>query len=302
VVFHLPCTDGMAAQYAFFMAYKRSGVSVDHIEFWGMDPAAAPNVTDEFRDKSVIFVDLCPQSRDKDGNVLDALHYIKKWGITAYLVIDHHPAAKEQIELLGERNVIFDEKECGATLAMRYLYRDAVIPDVIRAIHAHDINQTDLFPEHEAVYRGLEVLMLADPRCPGCFHKAVVDIGVVLNDVTRELERKRQSELDTTARRAVMCHRGGHRLWVVESDNYALVNDLCRRILSLAPDRERDTAATHYYDEALGHTKWSFRSNPGATTVARWFAQSFGGDGHTHAGGASTPGRDVAVLFDTPGA
>lgn len=275
-VVHGPCMDGVAA--AMLVSSKRPDLPLLHT-----DHQRRALITDELRDKNVLFVDFSPKPSE-----------VAAWGMRDYFALDHHPEALD----LPEPRRFHRLRESGASLAWLYTHAfdtgAAPLPDYVRAVRAVDTGNKIVCPPARCVYTAVGMLRKDAALCMGCHAHALyhLDDMVTLDLLLAETERwKRCQALAATVRRS---EYKGTPVLVLACGDFSVLSDT----LSLALNGNADAVAVAWRPGAApGDLVWSAQSEDEKRGLARALALSFGGGGHGTAAGFHTSGFTPNELF-----
>lgn len=283
-VVHGPCPDGLAS----------AGVLLDRRGELGKVYATTheelARVTDEFKGKTVCFIDICPRQED-----------IKRWEMKDYFVADHHPAAAE----LGDQSkVLYAPRECGATLAWFLVTGTLDFPAYLRAVRSCDTYNFKTCPNARVAYTAMENLQPfgAAKRCAGCHRRAFYQLCSMLTPEVIEAEQMHRAECQDLAKTACKRWHGTTPAYVLRTEDYRLVSDACHAVLTTedwdAEDRRRGVAvAARKSPNEPGVLYVSVRSLDEQLGLARTVARAHGGNGHPCAAGFSCTEGELDAIF-----
>ena len=285
-VVHGPCRDGWLCA-----AILRDSGFQGRILSWNLQPCE----TAALAGKRVLFVDCCP-----------ALALIQGWKAASYLIIDHHPTALERLDA-GEPHILYDPSHCGASLLLAWQHGvSQKSSELVYAVLAYDTNSPAVFPDRNVVYDWLDATVHRD-RSRLCVQCGVRLLRAPdLSRYIREADRLRTAELEKSVDR--LCERAVRRVdartklacWIVECDNYALINRFGENVLSDI-DREKDVALVYRRgadDKPNEKDKFilSARCRDGLD-LARQLCVAYGGNGHGAAAGCQMTKAELDALL-----
>lgn len=281
-VVHGPCMDGLAA----------AGVLLDRIcgieKIYATTHDELARVTDEFKGKSVCFIDICPRQED-----------IARWEMKDYFVADHHPAAAE---LQDQSKVLHAPRESGATLAWFLTTGDLDFPAYLRAVRSCDTYNFKTCPDARVAYAAMENLAPngAAKRCVGCHRRALYQLGAMLTPEVVEKERMHRAECQDLARTASKRWHGSTPAYILHTEEYRLISDACHEVLTTGDEKDYRGGVAVAVRKNLnepGVLLVSVRSLDEQLGLARTVARMHGGNGHPCAAGFSCTEAEFDSIF-----
>jgi oligoribonuclease NrnB/cAMP/cGMP phosphodiesterase (DHH superfamily) len=266
VIYHANCLDGFGAAFAAHEHFRR-GDACD-CDFL---PAAHGDAPPDCAGREVYVVDFAYGRRVME-QILDRA--------ASVTVLDHHITAETDLRGLDEAyrrlKLVFSAEHSGAVVAWEF-FHDTPPPLLLRCIEDRDLWRFEL-PQS----RDVTAAMMSYPfdftlwrdwaASPEAIEQLAQEGGAI--------NRYRQQMVDHYRRRAVPGRIAGHTIPIVNCPR-EIVSEL------LGTLAEGQPFAAGYLDgeERRG---WSLRSAADGLDVAA-IAERFGGGGHRHAAGFSTP-------------
>jgi len=230
------------------------------------------------------------------------------------VVLDHHKSAKANCE--GLPFAFFDESRCGAELAFAYVSTRKTMggydldiqfdlgkvdlpgkaPLIVQYVADRDLWKWELHFSHE-----INAWLASFPRDVEVWTRLLVDMEHDLSNVADEGRAILRYERKLTARiaaRAVQCHfsmpmpRYRYRPFTVMAVNAPILqSEVCELLL----ESSGCDIACAWFMDGKGGVVHSIRSRAQGPDVSE-VAQMYGGGGHEHAAGFTTPAIEVVCL------
>lgn len=279
-VTHINCPDGTACVFAFYYYCNYYGLDVTKVIFKPFSYDMEVCLKD-FQKKNVL---ICDFSFKKD--VYAAIKKVAN----AVLTIDHHKTANE--ELNGDPTLIYDEKECGATLLWKWLWTNSSgelwkpLPRILEHIRDRDLWQFKL-PQTKAIlfYMHYEVHGMEDwmhffyERSPAELHAILEDFAFYGNWMLVPVDKTVKSIAYATARGNFF----GHLCAIVNTSHF--VSEVADYILQTTQDVKvvlvwrTNVTLTQY------RISMRARASDPEIDVGELCKKYFGGGGHRAAAG-----------------
>jgi len=264
VLYHQYCLDGFGAAFSVWLKF---GDQATYVPVNYQEPFP-PSVS--LQGNHIIIVDF---SYPKD--VIENISHDAK----SLTVIDHHKTAQEA--LAGLECAVFDMDKAGCVLAWEYFFPANAVPQLLLHVQDRDLWQFQL----EGTKEVCEVLW-SRPREFERWEGYAFDIGAIdrmlyegrllLMAKDRAVNQLCKGAFETAVlgRPVVACNAPLHP------------SEVCAELLGRYPAAECAIAFAIRDDRTY---RWSFRSRAGSDVDVADIAKTFGGGGHKHAAGATTP-------------
>ena len=290
VVHHGKCADGECAAWVVLLYHERNNLPTPVTVPCAANKASSLDLS-TFEDKSVIFVDICP-----DLKTLMDLATVA----TRVKIIDHHKTNYEALENLPEMSkvkCVFDMNYSGCHLAWKEFNPDLAMPWFVSVIGMRDIwdfsqaNTRELYlgMQEEGLinYQGFNA-MLADKD--GVLNTKALDTG------RKTIEFQKRNLRTFTEMRTEWQYKDGARVWLVNCPDKALISDLGNDLLQVNFDDggSPDFAVIWNYDIANDNFSLSMRSLDSRRDVSE-ICKKYGGGGHRNSAGCVC--NDIRDLF-----
>lgn len=171
VVKNFACPDGIASAWVCYRKYQY----IADIEYlgWTYDDENSGNIPDLSNYQNVLVVDF-----SFNPVILDLW---RKQGKNVY-VIDHHQGFMERVKASSYTfdNLIFDEKECGATLTWKTLFPYESVPRILEYVRDRDLFLKSL-PSCDEVFSGMSKLGRTFSLFDQLYELERIDFELVLN-------------------------------------------------------------------------------------------------------------------------
>ena len=122
VFFHYPCQDGLTSGWIVNKFHN------NNIELYPIQHGKKIDITDDFKNKKIIFCDYSPPLE-----ILDELEKIAK----EIVILDHHISAQKTLQ--NKDYAIFDMEKSGAGLTWEYFYPNIDMPNFVQMVQDRDL-------------------------------------------------------------------------------------------------------------------------------------------------------------------
>lgn len=146
VVENFPCPDGLAAAWV----VNRKFPGVDFIG-WSYQQVQNQEYPDLSKYQKILVVDF-----SFDTEYLDNQENLGK----RIIIVDHHRGFENKINTVKTydlSNFLFNNNECGASLAWKLLFKDEPLPQFLKYIRDRDINKKE-YPETYEIHTGMGMI------------------------------------------------------------------------------------------------------------------------------------------------
>lgn len=265
LITHKNCVDGLACKAVFEEYYSYLGKEIKTIFCNYQDP---PPYTQLGEDKGAIYI--ADFSFD-----LSTCEYLASLVEGRLLILDHHKTAKDR---LGEyQKLIYDNDECGATLAWMHLFPTKSIPWFLKYVRDYDLYKFELPNSREINAFISQVAKAGNLRSffkDGYItpERAVNYGGIILAAIREAAMHMAKSARDIELRGV---HLMAVNASVFQNEVADCLKDLTEVVLI-------------WHQTSTGGYKYSLRSN-GNYDVTK-LAKQFGGGGHKGSAGFYTAG------------
>lgn len=273
IISHKNCNDGWCAAAIVKSVYPYADVIFCNYS----DP-----IPDDIDNKKIIMVDFSFKAHDMEQIISKA---------KSVLVIDHHKSAEKELAKVkvpedAKYKAIFDIQECGSSLAWKYYYPAAPMPQVVAWVKDRDLWQWEL--EHTRRFSaGVQVWAetLDDWKVllSGAYVDDVLNVGTAIVAYQDKLiDRVR---IDNVRKIEIQ----GHIVPIVTCTH--LISETLNKLAQGQP------FAVGYWETKDGIV-YSFRASEESTVDVSEIAESFGGGGHAKASGVMIPwgGKHIVYL------
>jgi oligoribonuclease NrnB/cAMP/cGMP phosphodiesterase (DHH superfamily) len=289
IIYHNPCSDGIASAWV----VKHFNVSAELIPcFAGQNPQVDIN---NFRDKNIIFVDLCPNN-DYLQQLINIVKHIT--------ILDHHISAYNYIdkELLKESNInyLFDNYMSGCMITWQYFSQDKIpwFLDYIgdrdlwswKLPYSKEIN-TALYEDEHITFKNLSKLF--DMQYTQEVFQRFVHRGTILLEI-------KERQMKMFVKSAIPCKYQNYNVWL-----YTCSADILSDVGNALMDKtmkngiKPDFTVGWRYNIILHEYILSLRSGSHAVDVSE-ICKKLGGGGHRNAAGCILPGSTILRDFFIP--
>lgn len=283
VIYHAPCSDGLAAA-AVLQRYK-PGVE---LRTWNNEQANEPNYLLEFfegfdrtAEEVVLFVDCAPANMEQYNYCLSRTKKL--------IILDHHHTNMQKFAKL--ENCYFDMKESGCSLAWKACFPDVPLPFVLQLIKKRD-TWTDMDVSVEAFSASFQ-----DPFVTAQTIESVLELIDNPFRVLRKISEgetlliRKKGQVQAAVKEAEQKTLMGVKLAVVKIAEFGLISDVGAEL------SKTFGAAAMCLDMPEGKLKISLRSEKNSGVDVSALAEKFGGGGHKNAASFVTD-KNMDELFD----
>ena len=274
VIYHAPCSDGLAAA----AVLKRFKPSVE-LRTWNNEQTSDSNYLLEFfeafdrmTDKTVLFVDCAPAS---EAQFEYCVAHCKK-----LIVLDHHQTNMQKFGKL--ENCYFDMNESGCSLAWKACFPTVPLPLVLQLIKRRDIWK-DMDTIVEAFSASFQ-----DPFVTPQTTEIVIELIDNPFKVLRKISEgetlliRKKGQVQAVVKEAEEKTLAGVKLAVVKLSEFGLISDVGAEL------SKTFGAAALCLDLPDGKLKVSLRSEKNSGIDVSALAEKFGGGGHKNAASFTT--------------
>lgn len=265
-IYHGGCPDGLTAAWLVVQWHKPEPVRLIEGKYGEAPP-------DDIDGDDVFIVDFSYPAEQLTGIAERA---------ASVVVLDHHQSAQQALSGLSHPNlrVVFDMDRSGAGITWDHLW-GGHRPRLVDHIEDRDLWRFRLDGTHEvfaaATSRPMTIEAWDEMFAAGV--PALIAEGAAVNRYRRQL-------IDAAVRNATAATIGGHTVPAANCP-YAVGSDVAGELAKGQP------FAAYWFDSGK-ERRWGLRSAPDGLDVAA-IAERFGGGGHKHASGFSTPAPALEV-------
>lgn len=273
VIYHYPCSDGMASAYAAWRYHQLTNPEKE-IKYLGAHIGAEP--PNDIDGKNLL---ICDYSYKKDA----LLRVINRCNKT--LIIDHHKTAQENLKDIDDKYKIFDMEHSGCVLTWMYFFPNIEPPLFLRYVEDTDIWKKTMpkTQEFSAWFHNLPFNFEMYDKCRD--EKYVMEkIDNIGKTILETNEKYVIQSIDKGVVKFVRIK--GKYYQMVSVNSPLLVSDIGNKLCEKFP--YADFAAVYYINDYQDATKFSLRSTNTQCDVSE-IADSFGGGGHRNASGCEIP-------------
>jgi oligoribonuclease NrnB/cAMP/cGMP phosphodiesterase (DHH superfamily) len=142
IIYHKGCLDGFCG---FFIAHMSGQLSRDVVIF--EDMPSTQRIPPDIKDKDLIIIDVAYKKEIIEGIISEA---------KSVVFIDHHISIKDDIEKLKEKynnvKIIYDEEECGSSLAWKYFNARQEMPKFLEYVKDQDLGKWEIKETRRFLY------------------------------------------------------------------------------------------------------------------------------------------------------
>lgn len=313
VIYHAPCSDGLAARWVFdfYCIYNQLNDihpiynQLNDIKpiYIGLDNNAA---MPEIKSGSIVyFLDIC-FPRDQISKLLDNGCIV--------VILDHHKSNEENLKLLKHKNltVVFDSNRSGCQITWDYFtnatkpwYIDYTADSITRPWFIDYIADRDLWawklPDSKYINNAMFNLGFITLKGLNILHgSSFNDIGPILVQNGKRIDDQKQIDIDYAIKKAKKCKLTldkTYTVWLCPCSNPVIKSDLGNQ---LATKEDVDFAVLWEYNFELDEWWVSLRGSDISLLDLSQIASQFKpktfdgkrGGGHTKASGATIYGSN----------
>lgn len=280
VVYHADCRDGICSMWCYYHYSKN-----DKFIKIGLNASKDPKIEDyDFKDKSILFVDICPS--------IEFIKILAKIANTI-VIIDHHDTNQRKmkdLDNIDNLETIFDMKLSACMLTWNYFFPNTMMPWFIEHVGARDIWQE--FKDNLEIIKAMEFyeLITADNldnitkllKYKRKDKKKLIETGSM---VIKIMERTMKDE-SKKAIEGLMTVGSNKYNVIVGTITSGMVSDYGNYLAlkNLSNNSRPDFAIIWFYDPKNNSFYISLRGHDTSPNLAM-IAENFGGGGHPKASG-----------------
>jgi oligoribonuclease NrnB/cAMP/cGMP phosphodiesterase (DHH superfamily) len=307
VIFHGPCSDGVSALWCSDLYLKNVGYNYEPIQCRaGSDPEG------DFKDKRILFVDLCPSFQFIIDNCLNEKNKVKK-----LTILDHHKSAIDMyrenesvLQTIDNLEIEMDPDRAGCQIAWDYFFEDNREIKTTRPWFIDYVGDRDLWkwllPNSKEINAALFENNLIDPSNLNKLTDLLTEPENKIQNLLAQgkiILQLQKRELDIGLSKALITEfkhkEKTYKIWLGGNISMSLRSELGNLLVNKKfPDGTMpDFAAIWVYDPKSNEWWISFRGgdqSPDLSIIAR----ELGGGGHGLSSGTSIKnGKTLLDLF-----